>query len=198
MKPLRWNRGDVFWESCQERAAYSWLEKKRMRAKFLWHLAYVYALLFFGAKDPRLAASLANVSLLAKRAGRESLAHRRMERALSIWSMIPAWMEEMHIARRARTSLYHLRLELAHWSTYEANLRRRMRNFADETEASLQALAGGRMPPHRHFARWRGEKPAIKDDTRKLLSACLLLADVLVVPEDSCYKRVYSNTEEEV
>lgn len=198
MKPLRWNRGDAFWESCQERAACSWLEKKRVRAKCLWHLAYVCALLFFDAKDPRLAVSLANASLLAKRAGRESLARRRMERALLIWSTVPAWIEEMHIARRARTSLYHLRLELAHWSTYEANLRRRMRNFADETDASLQALAGGHRPPHRHFARWRGEKPAIKDDTRKLLSACLLLADVLAVPGDSCYKQVRSNTEEGV
>lgn len=198
MKLSRWSRGDVFWESCQERAAFSWLRKKRIRAKCLWHLAYVYALLFFNAKDPRMAVSLANASLLAKRAGRESLARRRLEKALSIWATVPAWIEEMHIARRARTSLYHLRLELVHWSIYEANLRRRMRNFADETDASLQALAGGRMPPHRHFARWRGEKPAIRDDTRKLLSACLLLADVLVMPEDACYKRVLSHMEEKV
>ena len=198
MISLRWGRGDVFWESCQERAAYLWLEDKRMRARCLWHIAHVHALLFFDGGDPRLAVSLANVSLLAKHAGRKSLAYRRMERALSIWSIVPAWIEKMHIARRARTSLYHLRLELAHWPTYEENLRRRMRNFASETDASLRAIANGHAPPHRHFVRWRGEKPAIKDDTRKLLGACLLLADFLAVQEDLCYKQGCSHKEERV
>lgn len=176
----RWGRGDALWEAWQERAALSWLQEKRFFARCLWRLGYIHALFCFPKNDPRLAVSMANAALLARLAGREALAQRRISSALAIWSEVPEWIARMHIARRARTSLYHLRLELQHWSTYEANLRRRMENFATETEASFHAIAAAEPLPYRHFSRWKGEKPAFYDDSRKLLGACLLLADVVL------------------
>lgn len=133
----------------------------------------------FGHNDPRLATSMAYSAMLSRLAGREELAQKCIAAAMSVWSQTAAWIENMPLARRARASLYHLRLELQHWPTYEVNLRRRMSNFAAETNESLCAIQAGSGLPYRHFSRWRGEKPAFKDDGRKLIAACLLLADML-------------------
>ena len=174
-----WTRRDAFWEGLQEGGCHAWLHGRRWRALVLWRLAWVCARLCFDRRDPRRAACLATAALVARRAGREALAQRRLAAALEVWSRAPAWVERMHIARRARTSLQHLRLELQNWPVYEANLRRRMAGFAAEMEASLRALQAGEGLAHRHFSRWRGEKPPQRDDIRRFLGACLLLADML-------------------
>jgi hypothetical protein len=68
-------------------------------------------------------------------------------------------------------------MEALHRETYHDNLRIRIGKFAAETEETLRALTGRSSNPHRHHARWRGEKPTVFDDTRKVLSACLMIAD---------------------
>ena len=79
-------------------------------------------------------------------------------------------------ARRARSSLFHMRMEAKHWDTYRANMRTRFARFAAEAGDCLEALAEDRPPPHRLRGRWRAEKPGVFDDTRKLLAAALLIA----------------------
>jgi hypothetical protein len=71
-------------------------------------------------------------------------------------------------------------MEALHRQTFEANRRRRLAAFVEEAAATLDALAGGAAPAHRHFARWRGEKPPIFDGGRRVVAACLLIA----VPDD--------------
>ena len=172
-----WTRRDALWEWLQEGGCLAWLQGRWWRAFCLWHAAWGFAFLCLSRGDPRRAASLAGVALLARRAGREAVAQRRLAAALAVWSQAPDWVERMYIARRARTSLQHLRLELENWPVYEANLRRRMHGFAAETGETLRALQAGAAPPHRHFSRWRGEKPPHRDDTRRFLGACLLVVD---------------------
>ena len=175
-----WTHRDALWEFWQESACHAWLHGHHRRARWLWRLACGLALLCFRRHDPRLAASLASIALLARLGGRESAAQKHLTAALKIWAQTPQWIEKMHISRRARMSLHHLRLELRNWPVYEDNLRRRMSRFAAETEDSLRALQAGATLPHRHFSRWRGEKPPLRDDCRRLLAACLLLADTPV------------------
>ena len=54
-------------------------------------------------------------------------------------------------------------------------MRIRMTAFARETATALAALEQGQRPSCRLYERWRGEKPPVFDDTRKLLSAALLV-----------------------
>jgi hypothetical protein len=82
----------------------------------------------------------------------------------------------MTIARRGRSSLFHLRMEAKHWDTYQGNLRHRARYFAREAATCLDAATHGVPAFFRLYDRWRGEKPAVFDDTRKFLGAALLLA----------------------
>jgi hypothetical protein len=81
----------------------------------------------------------------------------------------------METARRARSSLFHLRMEALHWDTYQDNMRTRMRAFAAETAEALAAFERGEASPHRLYERWLGEKPNVFDDTRKFLAAALLV-----------------------
>ena len=64
----------------------------------------------------------------------------------------------MEIKPRIRSSLFHLRMEAKHRGQYQDNLRLRLGRIADETGETLAHL-GRAQRPHRHFARWRGEKP---------------------------------------
>lgn len=171
-----WRDSDLGWERLQERALDALRAGDRAAAARAWRRAWWLALLRFGRGDPRHATSVANLGLAARLAGREALARRRYARALGLWGAAPDWIERMKIARRARSSLFHLRMEAKHWPSYEANMRRRAQAFAREAAACLDAAARGAPAPHRLCERWRGEKPAVFDDMRKFLAAALLIA----------------------
>lgn len=177
-----WRACDLRWERLQERALDALRAGDRAAASRLWRRAWWLALLHFPRDDPRYATSVANLGLAARLAGREARARRRYARALSLWGSAPDWIGRMSIARRARSSLFHLRMEAKHWHSYEENMRRRSLKFAGEVAACLDAAACGRPPPHRLHDRWRGEKPAIFDDMRKFLGAALLVAAVDTEP----------------
>jgi hypothetical protein len=55
-------------------------------------------------------------------------------------------------------------------------MRTRLARFVAEADAALAALAAGRPPPAPLFPRWKGAKPPVFDDTRKVIAACLLIA----------------------
>jgi hypothetical protein len=171
-----WRRRDLWWEVLQERANADWAAGRRRRAAWAFRLAHWLALAGLPARDARRATGLANLGLLARARGDERTAAARYRRALRLWSAVPAALPELEIRPRARSSLFHLRMELRHGETYRANLRARLGRFVAEAAASLEALARGEAPPVRLHERWRGEKPAVYDDTRKLLAACLLIA----------------------
>ncbi|WP_371225825.1 tetratricopeptide repeat-containing protein [Roseovarius sp. 2305UL8-3] len=170
-----WARADLHWERLQEKGNLAFESGDIALAAQVWRRAWWIATFRFTALDPRRATTLANLALLDRHAGRKTRARRRFAKALRIWGAAPDFIASMQVTRRARSSLFHLRMEALHWDTYEDNLQTRYRAFAAETAGALDALAHDDPVKCRLFARWRGEKPSIFDDTRKFLAAALLV-----------------------
>ncbi|MCH8166722.1 MAG: tetratricopeptide repeat-containing protein [Proteobacteria bacterium] len=170
-----WRAADLDWERLQERGNALLRSGDRAGAGRCFRRAGWIALWRFRAADPRRATTLANLALTDRLAGREGRARRRYAKARRIWREVDRFIAAMQISRRARSSLFHLRLETKHWGTYQDNLRIRMTAFARETAEALAALEQGQPPSCRLIERWRAEKPPVFDDTRKLLAAALMV-----------------------
>lgn len=171
-----WRGCDLGWERLQERADSVLRTGDGPGAAGLWRHGWWLAMLRFTTDDPRYATSLANAGMAARLVGNEPLARLRYARALRLWGAVPDWVERMNIARRARSSSVHLRLEAAYWEDYKACIRRRAMGFARDAAACLDAGVHGTPVTLGLHERWRGERPAAFDDLRKFLGAALLLA----------------------
>lgn len=171
-----WRRSDLIWERLMEAANLAWAEGHGARARRLFRLAGLIADARFDRGDPRRATAPGALAMIHARQGRPGAARRLRRRALRAWDGVDAFIATLEIRPRARSSLFHLRMEARHRETFHENLRTRLRAFAAETRETLQA-DGAPAAGHRHHGRWRGEKPGVFDDTRKLLAACLLLPD---------------------
>ncbi|MGI9484459.1 MAG: tetratricopeptide repeat protein [Geminicoccaceae bacterium] len=171
-----WKRRDLWWERLQVRGNAALVEGKSDQAVRSFRLACWIAYLGLAGNDLRRATSIANIAFVKRLLGSEKSARRSYAVAIALWSTASSMLKTLTIRPRARSSLFHLRMEVKHWDTYSDNMKTRFGKFIDETRQSLDALSSGEEPPHRLYARWRGEKPAVFDDTRKLLGACLLVA----------------------
>jgi hypothetical protein len=82
--------------------------------------------------------------------------------------------------------MFHLRMEALHRDTYRARWRERWGEIAAEARARLDALHAGEAVESAAaaLARWRRERPAMLNDTRKLMAAAFLL----LAPSASCGK----------
>jgi hypothetical protein len=171
-----WRRADLAWERLQERANADLAAGDAVRALRGFRRAHWLARAFLPAGDPRRATSLANAAFAARAAGAPARALRDYAEARRLWAVVPATIPSLTVAPRARSSLFHLRMEARHLETFRANQRARLARFVAEADAALAALTRGDPPPVRLASRWKGEKPAVFDDSRKLLAACLLIA----------------------
>ena len=171
-----WRRSDLIWERFQERSNECRRAGRRAAASAGFLAAFLVARLCFDSGDARISTSIANAGFALRQMGAETLGRRAYERAFDGWSSIDRSLDSIEIRSRARSSLFHLRMEAKHWDAYRANMKVRLRAFIGETEECLEHLIEGRQVPHRLYSRWKGEKPAVFDDTRKILGACLLLA----------------------
>jgi len=171
-----WRRFDLDWERQQEQGNARLAAGDVAGAAQCFRRAGWISFWRFGSTDPRRATTLANLACADLLAGRRNRALKRYAKARLIWASVGAFIATMVISRRARSSLFHMRMEAKHWDTYQENTRIRMALFARETAAALQALEAGEAVRCRLYSRWRGEKPAVFDDTRKLLAAALLVA----------------------
>ncbi|WP_035919824.1 hypothetical protein [Leisingera aquimarina] len=172
-----WSRADLAWERLMERALAAAGRDRPRNAMRLFRLADLLARVVFPATDLRRAATPANLARLQFRAGALAEAEKLQARALRIWAGAAEQVEQMQIAPRSRSSLFHLRMEALHRDTFHANLKTRVGRIAAETGETLRSLTSGWPVGHRHASRWRGEKPVVFDGTRKVLGACLLLLD---------------------
>lgn len=167
-----WRRRDLMWEALMERGCAAWAAGRTGAASWAFLRARLIAGRFAG-DDLRRATSEAALGVVLRAPG-------RMRRAEAMFARhAEAQIAAMQIAPRARSSLFHLRMEARHRDTYHANMRLRLSRIAQETASCLQHMAQGQPAPHRLHARWLGEKPVVFDDTRKVLSACLLIPDSL-------------------
>jgi hypothetical protein len=86
----------------------------------------------------------------------------------------------MTAPRVARSSMFHMRMEQRHRGAYEERWQEKWAAWVAEARGRL----GGEGPPAllppaeaaAALARWRREKPAMLNDSRKLLAAVALLA----------------------
>ena len=134
----------------------------------------------FSGDDPRLATSLANHAAALVAAGQAGLSGLSIRDARRIWRDCGAWIARMTAPRVARSSLFHMRMEQRHRAEYEARWRVKWAELA--AEARERVGEGGSLTlvsaaeAGERLARWRRERPAMLNDTRKLMGAVMLLA----------------------
>jgi hypothetical protein len=169
-----WHWCNILWQDLSETANIAVEAQEFTNAKRLFRRADWIARLCFEPSDLRRVTSKVNRALMADGKGRVQIADMA-----AIWARnIPQVIENMEIHPRARSSLFDLRMEARHRSTFHDNFRKRLTNISLEVGECLQAMARNQPVPHRLYSRWKGEKPTVYDDTRKVLSACLLIAEV--------------------
>lgn len=172
-----WRRGELAWERMQEAALAALARGDARAAARLWRRAYWLGWLLLPRDDPRRVTGLANAACADRLAGRERRAARRYAAAAAGWrDGLAAWVAAVEPRGRARSSLFHLRMELRHREAQAAGLRRRLAALGSETGAALEDLAAGRRSARALAGRWQAEKPPRFDDARRFLAAALLLA----------------------
>lgn len=169
-----WTRADLMWERLMEAGNEAYCNGQMARAGRLFLCADALARGRFDASDLRRATAPAARAMVRLARGRQ--AHALITLAQQEWQVAPNAVAAMEIRPRIRSSLFHLRLEAKHRGQYQDNLRLRLSRIAEETAQTLDGM-NSHVAPHRHFSRWRGEKPTVFDGTRKVLGAALLIPD---------------------
>lgn len=174
-----WSEADLAWEATAERTAEAVAREDHTKAKGSAGEALQLARANFASNDPRLGTSLANYGMCLSLSGRSEDSMFLFREGLDVWRQSPGWIAHMEAPRMARSSLFHMRMEARHRSTYRARWQERWREIAAEATARSEALIvspGVPVPAGADaFARWRRERPAMLNDTRKLMAAAFLL-----------------------
>ncbi len=173
-----WLEADLEWEHKSERIVEALAQQDFAKAKDAASVALQLARADFTSSDPRLGTSLANFGICLSRAG-DSDVGALFRQALEVWRSSDDWIARMDAPRVARSSLFHMRMELQHRDTYRARWQQRWEEMAAVAIARLEALnstqALANVSAAEVLARWRRERPAMLNDTRKLMAACFLL-----------------------
>ena len=169
-----WTGADADWEGLQSAAAEAFAGNDLDSAAAHSAAALRTARASFEADDPRLATSLANYAAALRQKG-EAVPATLWEEALGVWDGAPAWLARQRLAPRARSSIFHLRLEARHAGAYDANLRRRASALLDEARAATAAIAAGAPGKGPDRATFRAFRIARRDALRKVLAAAHLL-----------------------
>ena len=174
-----WSEADLAWEAAAESTAEAVSHGDTVSAKHCAGKALRIARAAFEPIDPRLGTSLANFGLCLSLAGDDKDATALLTNALETWRRAGPWIARMDAPRVARSSLYHMRMEAKHRDTYRARWRHRWHELAADAKARLNSLAAVGRPAvpvqTDTLAVWRRERPAMLNDSRKLMAAALLL-----------------------
>ena len=174
-----WIEADLAWEEAAERAADAVAEGNYALAKDEAGNALQLARADFDPIDPRLGTSLANYALCLNLSGHGGSVAPLFREALDVWRRADPWIARMDAPRVARSSLFHMRMEALHRDTYRARWQERWQEMAGEAKARIGALIAGDgalgATGAESLARWRRERPAMLNDTRKLMAASFLL-----------------------
>jgi hypothetical protein len=174
-----WAEADLAWEQAAEAAVEAVARGDIARAKDEAGRALRLARETFEAIDPRLGTALANFAVCLALAGDGEGTARLLGEAREVWAGAGPWIARMDAPRVARSSLFHMRMELRHRDTYRARWQQRWAEIAAEAKARLEALNQHSTITEESaseaLARWRRERPAMLNDTRKLMAAAFLL-----------------------
>lgn len=171
-----WSEADLRWEQLQEAAAEQSRSGELEQAARLWAEALVLAREAFVKQDPRLATSLANHAGMLRRKGDADSAAALFREALLVWDSSGPWIESLNLQGTARSSLFHLRMENRHRAQYQASARQRLKQLAQNARGLVAARAAGESEAADLYGRWKGERPPMFNDARKLLGAVFLIA----------------------
>lgn len=173
-----WTEADLGWEQAAEQSVEAVAANDFPRAKEQAGSALRIARESFEPIDPRLGTSLANFAVCLKLSGDADVAGLLRE-ALDVWRGAGPWIARMNAPRVARSSLFHMRMETRHRETYRERWQIRWQEIASEAVAQLEALNKSVTVTNvvcaDALAHWRRERPAILNDTRKLMAAAFLL-----------------------
>lgn len=173
-----WREADLDWENAME-AAVAALAAGDVAGAAEGFAACVGIVRAFDAFDPRLGTSCANRAAALAALGRGEAAGLLARDARAAWQGCDGWVAAMTAPRVARSSLFHMRMEQRHRATYEDRWREKWAELVAEARSRLAGEgpleltapeeAGERL------ARWRRERPAMLNDTRKLMAAAVML-----------------------
>ena len=121
----------------------------------------------FAQDDPRRAASRTHLALCRAASGDAAAARRAFRRALQAWDAAEAWVARMDVGRRARSSGFHLRMEIKHRSSYDALARA---GFA-------RLLGAGRAAAHVGCAHLARDPAAVLEEAQEKRAAGLSWRD---------------------
>ena len=171
-----WTNAEVIWEQIQVAAAECRRGGDDAEASELWRGALELAREHLPPGDLRVAASVANLAVVERRAGNVRAAKETIQEALALWDAGDEWVESLEPTALARSSTFHLRLQAKHPGAWDRFPRERFRTLALEGRAILAARHDGLPDASDRLERWRRERPAGFNDWRKLLGAVLLIA----------------------
>lgn len=176
--PVRagWSAAEITWELSQAEAARLAAAGDWDAAAKLWGEALFLARENFPSSDPRLATSIANHAASLRRQGEVDTAAKMFAEALAVWDASGPWVDALAPERQARSSLFHLRMELRNREHYQEHQRVRFRALATQGRDTLARLAAGERPAEDTHRRWELDRPDSFSDKRKLLAAVLLVA----------------------
>jgi hypothetical protein len=174
-----WSEADLSWEQATERVAEAAARRDNALAKEEAGAALRLARGSFERIDPRLGTSLANFGLSLQASGDRTGNAALFREATEVWRGAEPWIARMDAPRVARSSLFHMRMEQRHRETYRARWRERWQEIAGDARARLTAVGTSSVDLDAvavaQLARWRRERPAMLNDTRKLMAAAYLL-----------------------
>lgn len=115
---------ELEWLTLTERAAEAFCDEDPGAALDQWRKAEEIAMAFQEG-DPRRACSLSNRGLAAILQGDQAAAREALDAAVSAWDEARTWVADMTLQPRARSSLFHMRMELQHSNRYDEPARKR-------------------------------------------------------------------------
>lgn len=167
-----WRRSDSWWERLQENAKYAQLDGHLDRAAHGWLLGWLFGVVALPPDDPRRACGLANAAAAARHRGWARMDAWLQHRAIEGWNAAPDWVGRMKLAPRARSSMFHFRLERVQHVPYDVRLRAL---WLDHVRRARAQVIARQFEPAGGECRWRIERPLARDDGRRLAAACFLL-----------------------
>ena len=171
-----WRAEELEWEAIGEAAAKANASGDREEAAKAWSEGLRLARRIFAGNDPRLACSLTNHALGLRRNGQDELADQLLSEALLVWDASGPWVEALKPEVRAKSSLYHFRLETRYPGQYDHFSQERYRDLA---QAGRQAIKEHKIRADASSDRWtawQSKKPDGFSDLRKLMAAVFLIA----------------------
>ncbi len=117
-----WAAQEYLWVQLSEAAASEFDSGRFAAAAEGWKNAYIVAKKF-DERDPRLAGSLNNFAIFFRINQNFDKAEGFYRRAIEVWKAASQWVDKMRLGQRARSSLFHLRMEQKHREQYDRVLR---------------------------------------------------------------------------